>query len=113
MKHFEEGTQTRVIREIRKKVAYVECDCCGKKIMPPARGYKTDESKYVRIHTWHSDWGNDSVDSHEYNDCCTDCAISFVSEYIKNLSGTKELELENCEVWSGEYETFSEVEVEK
>lgn len=79
----------------KRKVEYVRCDKCSKKIV--ARElfkHQEEEYSYFKIHTSHSDWGNDSVDSHEYYDFCKDCAKDFVCEYIKNANGTEELELE-------------------
>ena len=60
-----------------------KCDICGSEIKPikfPANQYN-----YFVIHTCHSDWGNDSVDSHEYYDACSpECAIEFTDKYLRN-----------------------------
>lgn len=75
----------------RKKVTHTsvdeviigrKCDICGKEIEPIdfIRNYN-----YFVIHTWHYDWGNDSVDSHEYKDaCCPECVIDFAKKYVNN-----------------------------
>lgn len=40
------------------------CDICGKEIT----------GHYWEVTTHHDDWGNDSIDSYEYDDCCsTNC----------------------------------------
>lgn len=57
-----------------------KCDVCGRPIEKKISliGYN-----YFRVHTWHNDWGYDSVDSHEYYDaCCDECAVKFASKYL-------------------------------
>lgn len=76
-----------------RNVEYLRCDKCDKVIFPGQ--YRDDKCKYIRVHTWHNDWGNDSVDSDEYVDLCPECACKYVSDYIKNANGTDELEVEN------------------
>ena len=61
-----------------------------KKIEPSQFGFG---EPYIHIHTWHNDWGNDSIDSHENYDLCKECAKKFVSDYIERCKGTMELEL--------------------
>lgn len=90
----------------RKEVTHVtvdevivgrKCDICGSDIR------KTDLAtiyNYFVIHTWHSDWGYDSVDSHEYRDaCCPDCVMKFAKEYIEDAFerpyNTHEIEIEH------------------
>lgn len=105
MKYLGKETQVEVKTKSVRKVEYVRCDGCGKKILP--NRYRSAESEYVRIHTWHNDWGNDSIDSHTYGDYCKECAKSFVSTYIDEMTGTEELELENEYLWSSEtYEGY-------
>lgn len=70
---------------IRKQLENVivgrKCDVCGKQIQQmPMYGYN-----YFLIHTWHMDWGNDSVDSHEYIDaCCAKCVMEYVEPYVSD-----------------------------
>ena len=71
-----------------------------KKIVPC--NVRNEKSSYVYIHTWHNDWGNDSVDSHERGDYCKECAKSFVTKYVEEICGTEELELEHNYLCSGE-----------
>nr|DAT76287.1 MAG TPA: MqsA [Caudoviricetes sp.] len=84
-----------------RNVEYLRCDECNKVIFP-GNQYRDDECQYIKVHTWHSDWGRDSADSSIYRDLCQECASKFVSEYIKHLSGTNELELENCYLYINE-----------
>lgn len=66
-----------------------------------------DVNSYIHIHTWHNDWGRDSVESHERHDYCRDCAKQVVSEYISKAKGTEGLELENKYLFENEeYEDF-------
>ena len=46
-----------------------KCDVCGEDVLP-AKSNATviEQFNYFVIHTWHHDWGNDSIDSHEYFD---------------------------------------------
>ena len=94
MKHFTEETkEVEVVKARIRKLEYVRCDECGKIILPGK--YKDIKSSYVRIHTWHNDWGNDSIESHEYGDYCKNCAKVFIAKYIEEANGTEELELEH------------------
>lgn len=105
MKYLGEETQIEVKTKSVRKVEYIRCDMCDKKILPCE--YRDKMSRYICIHTWHNDWGNDSIDSHEYRDCCPECAKSFVSAYVDRMTGSHELELENKYLWSGEtYEGY-------
>lgn len=83
-----------------RKIEYVRCDRCGKKILP--KSFRSKENGYVHIHTWHNDWGNDSIESHERHDYCKECAKSFIAEYINDMDGTEELELEFEHLWTSE-----------
>lgn len=89
----------------RKKVTHVEvedviigrkCDICGSNITESEReGYN-----YFLIHTWHNDWGNDSIDSHEYKDACSpECVMKFTEEYVRDSFirkfNTKSIEIEH------------------
>lgn len=98
MKYLGKETQVEVKTKSVRKVEYMRCDGCGKKILPG--GYKTEKNEYVSIHTWHSDWGSESVESHEYKDYCKECAKSFVSAYIDEMEGTEELEHQH--LWNDE-----------
>lgn len=100
MKYLGDEKQVEIKTKSVRKVEYIRCDGCGKKIMPC--DVRSEKSSYVHIHTWHNDWGNDSVDSHEYGDYCKACAKYFVAKYIDGLGGTKELELEHENLWTNE-----------
>jgi len=75
----------------RKEVTHVEveeviigrkCDICGNSIHAVDR---IGNYNYYLIHTFHNDWGNDSIDSHEYFDACSpECVMKFTERYIKN-----------------------------
>lgn len=94
MKYLGEEKAVEIKTIIKRPIEYVRCDKCGKKILPFK--YKDGQkNQYINIHTWHSDWGNDSIDSHEYKDYCQKCAKEVISEYIDKMHGTEELELTN------------------
>ena len=70
---------------IKKRIESViigrKCDICGK----PIEELRHYGYNYFLIHTWHNDWGNDSIDSHEYKDaCCPECVIKFTESYISD-----------------------------
>jgi len=74
---------------VRKTIEAVivgrKCDVCGADIMPVKGPNVFTQYNYFVIHTHHHDWGNDSVDSHEYFDaCCPECVMKFTNEYIKD-----------------------------
>ena len=107
MKYLGEETTREVVKQTIRKVEYIRCDKCQKKIMPA--NYREEKSNYIHIHTWHNDWGHDSIDSHEQNDYCKDCAKEVVAEYISRADGTDKLELENKYLFESEtYEDFDE-----
>ena len=107
MKYLGEETTREVVKQTVRKVEYIRCDKCNKKILPSK--YREEKSNYIHIHTWHNDWGNDSIDSHEHGDYCKDCAKQVVAEYISTSSGTQELELKNEYLFENEtYENFDE-----
>ena len=105
MKYLGEETTREVVKQTVRKVEYIRCDKCNKKILPSK--YREKKNNYIHIHTWHNDWGNDSIDSHKRNDYCKDCAKQVVAEYISTSSGTEELELQNKYLFESEtYEDF-------
>lgn len=92
MKKFEETVAMQYYKRETRKLTSVVCDECGKEFKPD-RGYRVKSAEYIRVHTWHNDWGNDSCESHERMDLCKECAAKFVADYIMNASGSMELEL--------------------
>ena len=73
-----------------------ECDICGKPLEPvypsklPSHISDKDIYDYYRITTHHHDWGNDSIDSYEYTDCCClDCALAFIRKYWTGCTKSK------------------------
>ena len=91
MKKFDNVIDTAYYKREEKSLTKVVCDMCHKEIM--VGRYKSDDAAYIRVHTWHNDWGNDSCESHRYYDFCKDCASEFVANYIAKSYGTEELNL--------------------
>ena len=65
-----------------------QCDVCGKELEPvdssklPTHLCNRKIYDYYRITTHHHDWGNDSIDSYEYTDCCClECSLKFIDKY--------------------------------
>ena len=98
MKYLGEEQEVTIKTVIKRPIEYVRCDRCGKKIMP--NKFNTAENQYVHIHTWHEDWGRDSIESHEYNDYCVYCAKIVINVFIDKLGGTDQLELSNEYLYS-------------
>lgn len=81
----EKVTET-VTREVNK-VTHLKCDICGKIFTGP----------YWIAHVHHNDWGNDSVDSYEYYDLCSEnCVGVMFQKYMADCrnSNTQYLGLE-------------------
>ena len=93
MKYLGEENQVQIKIVSERPIKYVRCEKCNKKIIP--HKFCEVQNQYVHIHTHHHDWGNDSVESHEYHDYCVQCAKDVVIEYIENMHGTEELEIIN------------------
>lgn len=75
----------------------VFCDVCKKEIKQresnSVKGDYVTESFY-KVTTSHSDWGNDSVDSVESKDICSDeCLKVLFEEYLDSGSDTKEIKV--------------------
>lgn len=74
-------TKKVVHEEIKEVLVGRTCDFCKK----PIEKDKYYGFNYFVVHTWHNDWGNDSIDSHEYMDaCCAECALKFATKYIQD-----------------------------
>jgi hypothetical protein len=65
------------------------CDVCGKLIyIIKDKNYIYHKGYYWEVAVGHHDWGNDSVDSYEYPDICSnECVKKFVDEYISKSNG--------------------------
>lgn len=89
--------ETKEITHVEKEEKIVKriCDICNEEIKLSNDGHSYN---YFVIHTWHHDWGNDSVESHDYLDaCCPDCVMKFTKDYIESayerIYNTKEIEI--------------------
>lgn len=98
MKHFGKPYNKKVVTKQYHDLEYITCDKCKKTILPCTMR-RDENSRYVKVHTWHGDWGYESAESHEYMDLCPVCAPEYVSKYISEMRGTEELELENGYLW--------------
>lgn len=75
-KEYETKTHTVTEKVLVKQTRY--CDVCDKEI-------KNNKS-YWHL-TTHEDWGNDSIDSYEYFDICSEnCMREKFEEYLKDSS---------------------------
>lgn len=90
--------ETKEVTQVKLEKVLVgrKCDICGRNI-DVSRSDNTSYNYFV-IHTWHYDWGNDSIDSHEYLDaCCPECVMKFTKDYIERsyerIYNTKRIEI--------------------
>ena len=79
--------ETRQVNKTVKIFKCLKCDICGKEFTGP----------YWIANTHHDDWGNDSVDSYENFDLCSEkCVEVMFQKYMKDCkhSDTHYLSLE-------------------
>lgn len=77
----------KVMREVTETVkSIVYCDVC-KKLAPITHdGWW---QKYYEVTTGHDDWGNDSCESIEKQQCCSyDCALKVAAQWFKERLGS-------------------------
>lgn len=85
MKIYEE----KEVLTTKKTLVKLECDVCKKDITDPQNGY------YYKVTTSHNDWGNDSCESYEYRDICSDeCLQEDFKSYLKSDDQTKCINIE-------------------
>ena len=105
----------KIIKEVIGERIYArECDFCKNRV---------DPNNYFVVETWHSDWGNDSVDSREsYDACSPGCVLKFAEEYLRKAFekpvNSKEIRVEHVRslrsgsreggYWNADYETYEE-----
>ena len=73
------------------------CDACKKEI-----DITKQNEIYYHVCSGHNEWGNDSVDSVESFDACSDgCLITLVKEWLKKWGGynTAYINIERQETW--------------
>ena len=76
----------KVTREVEETVSSIGiCDVCGKEFNYKPRYDKVKIAVYYQITTGHHDWGNDSCDSIEHTDACSDeCLSRFTQGWLKD-----------------------------
>ena len=88
------------VKEIIKKkniIKEISCDQCSNVICDSDTN-KDSAITFFTAHTFHNDWGNDSVDSHNYDDICgLECLLEYTKDYFKESNGTEGLEVERVE----------------
>lgn len=89
--------------KIYKKVSHIVskevcvdiyCDICNKKI--------DTKDKFYEITTSHFDWGNDSIDSINNHDVCSNkCLFLFLADYYDDFEDrhTKRIEIQHENGW--------------
>lgn len=91
------------LKAIKKEVAVktdIICDKCGKTIGYITHEY-TDNGRLIdryyfetqrwELSTGHNDWGNDSEDSYEHYDLCSEeCCLKMFGEYLKRSGSSRD-----------------------
>lgn len=63
-------------------VTEVRCDGCGKVV-------RDEQDDWVDFSSYHSDWGNDSIDSHDQWDACSAaCYLKIVRKVLDDYGET-------------------------
>jgi hypothetical protein len=79
--------EKKEVSVIKETLTKIECDICGKDI--------NTEQEHYEVTTGHHDWGNDSCESIENIDVCSDeCLQKEFNSYLKYESSTKYIEIE-------------------
>lgn len=87
--------KTKVLKEVEiTDSEVIICDCCKKVIFDKdnidefIKG-RYNKIKYYEVSTGHNDWGNDSIDSFENYDLCSDeCLGKKIDEFLKENKGS-------------------------
>lgn len=86
------------ITKIEETEIGITCDMCKKEILNEEdykSEFRTKMSHYYEITTHHNDWENDSIDSYEYRDICSEnCLFNFLKDYYDGTDGTLCCEIE-------------------
>ena len=78
-------TKTETITHEVKTVKALKCDICGKEFT----------GKYWALFIYHHDWGNDSIESYEYYDFCSEnCVRNALEEYLEECKHRDTLNFE-------------------
>ena len=89
--------EAKEIIKTKNIIKEISCDQCSK-IICDSHTSKDDTVSFFTAHTFHNDWGNDSVDSHNYIDFCgLECLLQYTKDYFKESEGTESLEVERIE----------------
>ena len=90
------------IKQVKKIENGVICDVCNKKIREEEdykSAYRTKMSHFYEVTTHHNDWGNDSIDSYEYKDICSEeCLITFLKKYFNGEDATLCCDIEEVKI---------------
>ena len=86
------------IKRIEEIEIGITCDMCKKEILNEEdykSEFRTKMSHYYKVTTHHHDWGNDSIDSYNYIDICSEsCLFNFLKKYYDGKDGTLCCEIE-------------------
>lgn len=78
------------------------CDECKKEILNEQDfqdRFRKRMSHYFEVSTHHNDWGNDSVDSYQHYDVCSEeCLFKFLKKYFDGADATLCCEIEEIRI---------------
>ena len=91
----------KVVKEVEEKDFEIcKCDICNSAIYDTSKDNKSSSNQdtYYHTKTYHHEWGNDSIDSIEIKDICSDkCLLDYINNFYLNCKKSKisqELEIE-------------------
>ena len=80
-----------------EKVKEVICDQCSA-IICNEDTLKNQLIVFYSVHTYHNDWGNDSIDSSEFLDLCSQkCLLDNAGAYYAEANGSESYDIEREE----------------
>ena len=89
--------EVKEIIRTKNIIKEISCDQCSNVICDSDTS-KDSKITFFTAHTFHNDWGNDSVDSHNYVDICgLECLLEYTKDYFKEAEGTESLEVKRVE----------------
>lgn len=90
------------IKQLKEIENGIICDICKKTIREEndyKSEFRTKMSHFYEVSTHHNDWGNDSIESYQYYDICSEeCLFKFLKKYFDGQDATLCCEIEEIRI---------------